>query len=203
MTDGVPASLSTNQKGAIAESAIVHAAVKLGLEVYKPVAEGGRYDMIIAIADRLERVQCKWAALKGDVVQIRAYSCRRTRTGLLKRAYTKDEVDAIAAYCAALDRCLYFPVDWLAGRTVVQLRLAQRRTTSGSGSTGSMTLRSSGYDLTPRGRSSAGRAPEWHSGGQGFDPPRLHRFRCQGRRSPGERSTTTSGEHDRRCARPL
>ena len=24
------------------------------------------------------------------------------------------------------------------------------------------------------GRSSVGRAPEWHSGGQGFDPPRLH-----------------------------
>jgi hypothetical protein len=27
-----------------------------------------------------------------------------------------------------------------------------------------------------RGRSSAGRAPEWHSGGQGFDPPRLHQI---------------------------
>src|SRR5882762_3979222 len=25
-----------------------------------------------------------------------------------------------------------------------------------------------------RGRSSVGRAPEWHSGGQGFEPPRLH-----------------------------
>jgi hypothetical protein len=28
--------------------------------------------------------------------------------------------------------------------------------------------------LTGRGRSSVGRAPEWHSGGQGFDSPRLH-----------------------------
>src|SRR5262249_959382 len=29
--------------------------------------------------------------------------------------------------------------------------------------------------LRPRwGRSSVGRAPEWHSGGQGFEPPRLH-----------------------------
>src|SRR5256885_7376086 len=27
------------------------------------------------------------------------------------------------------------------------------------------------------GRSSVGRAPEWHSGGQGFEPPRLHQFR--------------------------
>src|SRR5687767_12954591 len=28
--------------------------------------------------------------------------------------------------------------------------------------------------LWTRGRSSAGRAPQWHCGGQGFDPPRLH-----------------------------
>ncbi len=26
------------------------------------------------------------------------------------------------------------------------------------------------------GRSSVGRAPQWHCGGQGFDPPRLHHF---------------------------
>src|SRR5262249_32784383 len=26
------------------------------------------------------------------------------------------------------------------------------------------------------GRSSVGRAPEWHSGGQGFEPPRLHQY---------------------------
>src|SRR6185503_1077721 len=30
------------------------------------------------------------------------------------------------------------------------------------------------YDLNFGGRSSVGRAPQWHCGGQGFDPPRLH-----------------------------
>ena len=30
------------------------------------------------------------------------------------------------------------------------------------------------YVLSGWGRSSVGRAPEWHSGGQGFEPPRLH-----------------------------
>jgi hypothetical protein len=33
-----------------------------------------------------------------------------------------------------------------------------------------------------RGRSSVGRAPEWHSGGQGFEPPRLHHFLGDSRR---------------------
>ena len=40
--------LTTNQKGAIAETAITAEAVRLGIEVYRPVAEHGRYDMIFA-----------------------------------------------------------------------------------------------------------------------------------------------------------
>jgi PD-(D/E)XK endonuclease len=43
--------LSTNQKGAIAETAITHAAVKLGIAVYRPVAEGGRFDLIFPFPD--------------------------------------------------------------------------------------------------------------------------------------------------------
>ena len=35
-------------------------------------------------------------------------------------------------------------------------------------------LSAGAYDIW--GRSSVGRAPEWHSGGQGFEPPRLHQF---------------------------
>ena len=38
--------LTTNQKGAIAEMKIAVAAIDLGLEVYRPVVEGGRYDLI-------------------------------------------------------------------------------------------------------------------------------------------------------------
>lgn len=114
--------LTTDQKGAIAETAITHAAVKLGYGVLRPLTDGERYDLILDLRPRLVRVQCKWAALEGDVVVVRCYSCRRTRDGLLKRGYTSSEVDAIAAYCLPLDRCLVFPMTWLAGRTFVQLR---------------------------------------------------------------------------------
>jgi hypothetical protein len=38
--------LTTDQKGAIAESAIVHAAIKLGIGVYKPLSDGERYDLV-------------------------------------------------------------------------------------------------------------------------------------------------------------
>ena len=89
--------MTTNQKGAIAEAAIVHQATKLGVDVYRPVAEGGRFDLIFVLDDRLVRVQCKWAPRRGNVVVIRCYSSRRARGGVRVRAYTPEEVDAFAA----------------------------------------------------------------------------------------------------------
>src|SRR5947207_1392929 len=83
--------LTSDQKGAVAETAIVHAAIKLGISVYKPVAEGGRYDMIFELGSRLVRVQCKWAPRHGDVIVVRCYSSRRNCDGLLRRLYSADE----------------------------------------------------------------------------------------------------------------
>ena len=119
--------LTTDQKGAIAETAITLAAIKLGIEVYRPIAEGGRFDMIFVVCDRLVRVQCKSAQLYGDIVVVRCYSARRTREGLRRRLYSADEVDAFAAYCADLDRCYYLPFEAFGSQTQVYLRLSPAR----------------------------------------------------------------------------
>ena len=118
--------LTTDQKGAIAEAAIVAAAIEAGIGVARPFVDE-RYDLIFDLGDRLERIQCKWAALRGDVLVVRCYRCRRTQGGLLHRGYSADAVDAIAAYCSALDRCFSFPMEWLGGRRVIQLRLGSPR----------------------------------------------------------------------------
>jgi len=118
---------STDLKGAIAESAIVHAAIKLGLSVSKPLTDGDRYDLIFDLDPGLIRVQCKWATLFDDVVVVRCYSCRRTGDGQMKRSYAPTEVDAVTAYCNDLNRCFYFPIDWLDGRSTIQLRLGPTR----------------------------------------------------------------------------
>jgi hypothetical protein len=107
--------LSTNQKGAIAETAIIHAATKLGIDVYKPVIEGGRCDLVFDLDDRLVRVQCKWASRQGDVVIVRCYSSRRAAEGFRKRTYTVEEVDFVAAYCAAVGRCYLVPAVLFSG----------------------------------------------------------------------------------------
>jgi hypothetical protein len=119
--------LTTDQKGAIAESAIVHAATKLGVDVYKPLADGGRYDLIFDLGTKLLRVQYKWAKRSGGAVVVRCYSCRRNSNGMLVRRYTPDEVDAIAAYCPDTGGCYLVPPDLFDGRRCIYLRVAPSR----------------------------------------------------------------------------
>jgi PD-(D/E)XK endonuclease len=119
--------LTTDQKGAIAEMGIAWHATLLGLDVYKPISEGGRYDLIFDLDGRLWRVQCKWATRYDDVIVVRCCSTRRAREGLLRRLYTSGEIDAFAAYCAELDRCFFLPFEQFGGKASVQLRLAPAR----------------------------------------------------------------------------
>jgi hypothetical protein len=118
--------MTTDQKGAIAETAIALEAIKLGIEVYRPIAEGGRFDMILVVNGRLVRVQCKWATRYGEVVVVRCYSNRRARTGLVRRLYTADEIDAFAAYCLELDRCFFMPIERFP-KHEIRLRLSPAR----------------------------------------------------------------------------
>jgi hypothetical protein len=119
--------MTTDQKGAIAEAAIALEALKLGIEVYRPVAEGGRYDMILDLGSRLLRVQCKSACLVGDNVVVRSYSFRRTRDGYVKRGYSSEDVDAIAAYCLELDRSFFISIELAERHRTLSLRLAPTR----------------------------------------------------------------------------
>jgi PD-(D/E)XK endonuclease len=116
--------MTTDQKGAIAEAAIALAAMKLGIDVYRPLGEGGRYDLILDVGSRLLRVQCKWAASLKQVLVVRCYTFRRTRTGWKKTTYSADEVDVIAAYSMDLDRCFLIPIELAAHRPTIQLRVA-------------------------------------------------------------------------------
>jgi hypothetical protein len=90
--------LTPDQKGAIAESAILKAAVQLGIGVFLPFGDE-RYDLVFDVRPALVRVQCKWARRIGDVVAVRCYSSRRSAAGFVKRGYDHGEVDAFAVYC--------------------------------------------------------------------------------------------------------
>jgi hypothetical protein len=119
--------MTTDQKGAIAEACIAAAALKLGIEVYRPVSEGGRYDMIFDLGAELLRVQCKWVARRNGVLTVFCISSRRTAEGFRRRTYSAHEVDAIAAYCLELDRCFLIPISLVASRPSIALRIEPSR----------------------------------------------------------------------------
>jgi PD-(D/E)XK endonuclease len=125
--------MTTDQKGAIAEAAIALAAIRQNVQVYKPMAEGGRCDLILGLATRLARIQCKWSSLVNDVVVVRCSTFRRTREGYRVTTYSPAEVDAIAAYCDALDRCFLIPIERVAGHRTLALRVAPTQNNQAEG----------------------------------------------------------------------
>jgi PD-(D/E)XK endonuclease len=115
--------LTSNDKGNIAEAAITLEAMKLGIEVLKPIAEHVRYDLAFDLGDRILRVQCKWARLEGAVVCVNLVGYRLTSGGSVRSKYSADEIDAVAAYCEPLGRVYLLPASETAGRSAVYLRI--------------------------------------------------------------------------------
>jgi prevent-host-death family protein len=119
--------MDPNRIGAIAETAIAAELVQLGFQVFRPIVEGGRYDLAIDLNGRLIRVQCKSAVRRGDVVVVRATTFRRTLDGYRKGTYGPDEVDVIASYCAELKRCFAVPITDFGDSGCLHLRLGPTR----------------------------------------------------------------------------
>ena len=125
--------LTTDQKGTIAETAIIARAVRLGIDVYRPVNDGLRWDLLFGSEMGFLRVQCKWGRRQGDVVVVTTSSARRTRDGIVRRTYSRDEIEVVAAYCAELDRAFLIPPDVFDGHPAVWLRLAPTKNNQRAG----------------------------------------------------------------------
>lgn len=119
--------LTSNDKGNIAEAAITLEAIKLGIDVLKPVAEHGRYDLAFDIGDRILRVQCKTAKRRGEVLIISLVSSWHTPAGYVRVKYEEGEVDLIAAYDHESDSSYLIPFELVSGLSAFQLRLSPPR----------------------------------------------------------------------------
>jgi hypothetical protein len=123
--------LTTNQKGLMAENAVVAECISLNIGVSRPI-DDERYDLILDLRPRLLRVQCKWASIEGDVVVARLYSNRRGPNGMITRCYTDDEVDGFAVHCAAIHTSYFLPTE-ACGRRALTLRLAPTKNNQARG----------------------------------------------------------------------
>ena len=159
--------MDSNRKGNIAEAAIALHAAWLGIPVFRPLNEHGRYDLVMELDDRLWRVQCKWASRVEDVIPIRFTSHRRGPKGFVRRPYTEDEIDAVAAYCPELDETYFLPMDVVGERTQLQLRLNKAK----NGQRAALHF-ATDYELGAVAQ--LGRALPWHGRGRGFESHQLH-----------------------------
>jgi PD-(D/E)XK endonuclease len=164
--------MNSNTKGAIAEQAIVLAATKLRVPVWRPVAEHGRTDLALDIAGELWRVPAKWGRLNangdGDVVIVVLRTSRYTPRGQVCRTHGEREVDLFAVYCGELDRAFLLPASLCVGKHCISLRL----TASRNGQRACINLAD---DFTFEGAvAQLARASRWQREGQGFESPQLH-----------------------------
>jgi prevent-host-death family protein len=112
-----------NHKGNAAELAIAAEAAELGLEVYSPLTEHGRTDLVLGIAQKLYRVQCKWGARVGEKVQVRLGTSRYSPTrGYVVKTYDRSDIDLVAVYCKPLATSYLLPPDLFEGRSNIWLR---------------------------------------------------------------------------------
>ena len=159
-----------NKKGAVAELAIQLAARRAGIGVYLPSVEHTRADMLFEIEDRLLRVQVKWGRLerRGEVLVVHLSGSRCTPRGYVRSTYSQTEIDLVGVYSGELDRCFLLPVGLCAGRHAVQLRLTPTRNNQRA------CINLADYFDFDGAVAQLARAPEWHSGGRGFESPQLH-----------------------------
>jgi hypothetical protein len=62
--------------------------------------------------------------VRGSVVSVHLTGCRYTTNGFVYSTYSADEMDAVAAYCGELDEIYLLPIELVAGRRAIQLRVA-------------------------------------------------------------------------------
>jgi hypothetical protein len=174
---------STNHKGAVAEAMIAAHAIRLGIDVLAPCAEHTRYDLAFDLGHRILRVHCKWGALDTDagVIRVQVGGSRHTPNGYVLSSYTADEIDAVAVYCEPLERVYLLPVEVVAGKRQLHLRVVPAR----NNQVGAVNM-ASAYELGAVAQ--LGRAPRWQRGGRRFESDQLH--------SPDRQAEQQVGAHE-------
>jgi prevent-host-death family protein len=119
--------MDPNLRGTVAEMAIALEAVRLGVEVFKPLSEHSRCDLIFGVGGRLYRVQCKSAKRRREVLVINLMSSWHTPDGYVRNKYEPGEVDLIAAHSHESGTNYLIPFELVTGLSAFHLRLSPPR----------------------------------------------------------------------------
>jgi prevent-host-death family protein len=161
--------MNPNLRGTISEMAIALEAVRLGVDVFKPLSEHSRCDLVFGLNGQMYRVQCKSARLHGYVLAVRLISSWHTPNGYVRNKYTPQEVDLVAAHSHELGRNFLIPFHRVEhGKSGIQLRLSAPKNAQRAA------IHFADEYEFPGAVAQLGRAPAWHAGGRGFESHQLH-----------------------------
>ena len=116
--------MNPNQRGAIAEAAIALEAVRQGVEVFKPLSEHSRADLVFGVGTQLLKVQCKSGYRRGEVIRVGLVSSWHSPAGYVRNRYEAGELDLVAAHCPETATSYLIPFELVAGTSGFQLRLS-------------------------------------------------------------------------------
>ncbi len=111
------------RQGELAEVVFLQRAVSLGLQVSKPYGERSAYDFVVDCGGALRRVQVKSVGLAyGGAYRVASGSGRSS-----KRAYTRADIDVLAAYVIPEDTWYLIPVGAFTPVKSIHLRPGSKR----------------------------------------------------------------------------
>lgn len=119
----------TNSKdiGDRTEAIILAELLKAGLNVLLPFGDNRRYDLLVDIDGKFIRVQCKTGYQQNGCVKFATRSVYRGKNGVIvKRQYTKEEIDFIMVYSREHDKTYIVPVEKLA-KGIMALRVEETK----------------------------------------------------------------------------
>jgi PD-(D/E)XK endonuclease len=107
------------------EAAILAELVRRGYQVLVPFGTNQRYDLVLDVAGKFVRAQCKTGRLRRGVVVFNTTSVRSNTRGSIERSYEGD-AEIFLVYCGATDQIYAVPVDEVpAGRGCLRVNPAR------------------------------------------------------------------------------
>ena len=102
--------MNTKDIGDITEGIILAELLKSGFTVLLPFGDNNRYDLVVDLDGVFIRIQCKTARLQNGCVSFSNTSVYKGKKGIVKKQYTKNEIDVIMVYSKHYDKIYVIPV---------------------------------------------------------------------------------------------
>jgi hypothetical protein len=115
--------LNTTTKGELACLKVEMRAYEKGAIVSKPGIECD-YDRVVDYDGKLHKIQVKWADTKSNTAQgVVIAKLERGNRNNNRRAYSRDDVDAVVVYAPKTDKVYWFGPDVFDNKWQLQMRL--------------------------------------------------------------------------------